>query len=328
MTMRLIPHSAAISEFCAGYNGDCGETAELALLHVINPSTYPLDAAALSAIVKRDVSQGWASANGAEPIGSIARDMTTLGLKFTNYGFSNPPAFDWKGMLSQWGGVKPIVFEYANAQALPGDEHGVAYHFNCCLGWNDALGAGLFADGDNAVERGGGTGLVTYSIADLEAAQLCAMLVGEYQLGGVVTMVPTGWTDDGTLLRAPNGVVCDLGFRAFVLNFPGGWPAWNWPLEAESGVNPVEMSNPSLGGGTHQPFRATLLEWTAARGVFASWVGQEYVAYRAALAQANGQMASLTAQVAALQAQLAGETPSAAQAANDAAIAALKTALG
>lgn len=328
MTMRLIPHSAAISEFVASYNGDCGETAELTLLHVINPTAYPLDAAALSAIVKRDISKGWASASGSEPIGSIANDLTALGVHYTNYGYSQPAAFDWRAMLAQWGGIKPVVFEYAKAGNLPSDEAGVQYHFNCCLGWNSDLSAGLFADGDNAVERGGGTGLVTYSLADLAAADVCGMLVGEYQLGGAVTMVPTGWKDDGVTLTAPNGKPVIHGFRDFVLGFPGGWPAWNWPLENESHLTPLELSNPALGGGAHQPFRATLLEWTAAKGAFVCWVGQEYLALEASLAQATAQVSSLTAQVTALQAQVAGEQPTAAQVANDTAIAALKTALG
>lgn len=166
-------------------------------------------------------------------------------------------------------------------------------------------------------------------------ARLCYGQVWPMQkVGAAMATIPSGWKDDGKLLTAPNGKQCDLGFRDFVLNFPGGWPAWNWPLENESGVNPVEMGNPSLGGGTHQPFRATLLEWTAAKGVFVAWVGDEYVALRTALAKADGQVSSLTAQVAALQAQLAaaGQTPAPAltpaQEADIAAIAALKSALG
>ena len=305
ITMRQIPNAQAVSEFIAGYNGDCGETAEIALLHVINPSVYQLNAGALATVVRRDISHGWSSSNGSEPLSAIADDLGLEHLAFTNYGYSEPAAFDWRGMLAQWGGIKPIIFEYARAGAgLPGDEPGVQYHFNTCLGWDPATGQGLFADGDNSVERQGGSALVIYSEADLATAQVCGMLVGEYQLGGVVSMVPAGWTDDGTKLTAPNGENSTLGFRDFVLNFPGGWQTWNWPLQAAYGADPLEVSNPALGGGTRQVFRATVLEWTPARGVFVAWIGDEYLALQAQLTKARTDAASETAQVSSADAQV------------------------
>jgi hypothetical protein len=88
-------------------------------------------------------------------------------------------------------------------------------------------------------------------------------------------MVPQGWSDDGKTLSAPNGINVVLGFREYILDPSNDWPAWNWPIEAEHGANPVEQSNPSLGGGTVQTFRASRLEWTPDRGVFLGWIGQE-----------------------------------------------------
>lgn len=294
MTMRLIPNAAAVSEFIAGYNGDCGQTAELALLHVLDPARYPLDSATLGTIVRRDITDGWASSNGSEPIGAIANDLRSLGVAFTNYGYGEPFGPDWRGMLAQWGGIKPIIFEYARAGHLPGDESGVAYHFNTCLGWDPAANSGLFADGDNYVERVGGTALVTYSATDLANAGLCGMLVGEYALGKGSTMsgssVPAGWSDDGTTLKAPNGVAVVQGMRAYVLASPGGWNPADVPVAPESYPALVEVGNPSLGGGTVQWFRISgQLSWTQANGVFRTWNGQEEQALRAALeaAQAN-----------------------------------------
>lgn len=181
MAMRELYYSGALSEFVAGYHGDCGECAELAMLHTLNPAKYPLDAAALSTIVHRDIAHGWASASGAEPISSIARDLGVLGEPYMDYGYSQPPTFDWRGQLALHGGVRAMVFELALAGRLPGDEVGVHYHFIACLGWDVDANEGIFADGDNAAVRVshnvGPAGLVRYSLAQLEAAQVCGLLI-------------------------------------------------------------------------------------------------------------------------------------------------------
>jgi N-acetyl-anhydromuramyl-L-alanine amidase AmpD len=120
------------------------------------------------------------------------------------------------------------------------------------------------------------------------------------------TMIPAGWKDDGTTLTAPNGVPVVRGFRDRVLN---GWDANNLPLQAEQPMNPLELSNPGLGGGTQQVFRWTVLEWNADRGVFVSWVGQELLAYRKALHDAQTQIASLSqGETAALLKRVADDT--------------------
>ena len=85
--------------------------------------------------------------------------------------------------------------------------------------------------------------------------------------------VPQGWSDNGTILTAPNNVTVRTGFREYVLSHD--WDPANWPLQVEAGRNPLEESNPALGGGTWQPFRWTVLEWDAKRGVEVMWVGQE-----------------------------------------------------
>ena len=182
MAMRELYYSGALSEFVSGYHGDCGECAELCMLHTLNPAKYPLDAAALSAITQRDITRGWASANGAEPLSSIAHDLGVLDEPFTNYGYSEPPLFDWKAALASHGGVRPLVFEVALAENLPGDEAGVHYHFIACLGWDVDAEVGVFADGDNDVVRAGrigAPGLVRYSVAELEAARVCGLLICE-----------------------------------------------------------------------------------------------------------------------------------------------------
>ncbi len=321
MAMRLIPNAAAISEFVAGYKGACGETAEICVLHVINPARYPLNAAELAAVIKRDINHHWAGADGAEPISAIANDLALEGIKLTSYGFSQPPRFDWRAVLQQWGGVKPLVFEYALAGRLPGDEAGVHFHFNACLGWDPDTKVGVFADGDNLTVRegrSGQAGLVRYTLAELEAAQVCGLIVADYILGSAPAVtpartVPHGWTDDGATLTAPNGAPVVHGFRDYILQRPVAWPEWNWPLGPEAAVGQLELGNPALGGGSQQFFRATALEWrppsTSAdagpTGVFEMWVGQELVATRAALSAATSQASASAATIAALQAQIA-----------------------
>jgi hypothetical protein len=99
------------------------------------------------------------------------------------------------------------------------------------------------------------------------------------------SMVPSGWKDDGTALVAPNTIKVVHGFREYILSHP--WDAENWPLEEEHTVAQQELSNPSLGSGSQQAFRWTVLEWTPARDVYCMWTGQELLATRTALAAAE-----------------------------------------
>jgi len=107
--------------------------------------------------------------------------------------------------------------------------------------------------------------------------------------------LPPGWRDDGLTLIAPNGHKVVRGFRDYVLSH--AWHPENVPLQEEQGRDPLEESNPSLGGGTQQIFNWTMLEWTPARGVFIAWIGQELLHLRA-------DKAALAAQVADLEARL------------------------
>ena len=108
-----------------------------------------------------------------------------------------------------------------------------------------------------------------------------------------VPIVPPGWHDDGTTLTAPNGHRVVRGFREYVL--ANHWHPANMPLQEEQGHNPLEESNPALGGGTQQIFNWTALEWTPARGVFVAWIGREILRLRADKATLQAQLATLEA---------------------------------
>jgi hypothetical protein len=96
---------------------------------------------------------------------------------------------------------------------------------------------------------------------------------GDLLMGGI----PSGWHDDGKRLQpqnCPYSVV--LGFRDYILQHD--WDPANWPLENEQHFLQIELSNPALGAGSRQHFRLTRLEWTATRGVFEAFCGQELFA--------------------------------------------------
>lgn len=124
---------------------------------------------------------------------------------------------------------------------------------------------------------------------------------GQWLEGNKMT-IPSGWKDNNSILTAPNGVSVRAGFRDHVLS--NNWNADNWPLQAEEASNPLEISNPSLGNGTWQPFRWTVLEWNTTRNVFEMWTGQELLTTRKQVVSLQQQLATANAQIATLQQQL------------------------
>lgn len=120
--------------------------------------------------------------------------------------------------------------------------------------------------------------------------------------------IPSGWSDSGTILKAPNGIPVVGGFRDHVLA-DSTWHKDNWPLRAEYQANPVEQSNPKLGSGAAQEFRWKRLAWCQQLGIYEGWLGQELYWYQQ-------QHALLVAQVADLQEKLAALQPDAIAAEN------------
>jgi hypothetical protein len=115
--------------------------------------------------------------------------------------------------------------------------------------------------------------------------------------------IPKGWKDDGKVLTAPNGVQVRTGFRDYILAHE--WDPDNTPEQAEQGLASLEISNPGLGGGTWQPFKKSVLEWTATGGVFPMYAGRELLATRKMLYSVATQLNTALAQAKTLQAQLA-----------------------
>jgi hypothetical protein len=134
---------------------------------------------------------------------------------------------------------------------------------------------------------------VTLAGADVDYNRSLKVDFGQWLPGVGSMIIPSGWHDANSTLTAPNGVPVVHGFRDHVLNFPGGWPAGNWPLAKEAMRTPLEDANPGLGGGSFQLFRWALLEYTKDRGVFDAWVGQELAKARAEIADLKAKLAAL-----------------------------------
>jgi hypothetical protein len=80
------------------------------------------------------------------------------------------------------------------------------------------------------------------------------------RLGGEEPVgIPTGWSDDGTRLTAPNGKSAVLVFRWHILTHP--WAPDNWPLESEHYEPMLDVTDPEHGEGIVQHFRKSILAW-------------------------------------------------------------------
>src|SRR5258708_30293124 len=97
---------------------------------------------------------------------------------------------------------------------------------------------------------------------------------------------------------------------------------------AEFGTSLLEASNPSLGGGSQQLFRWSMLGYTTQRGVFFEWLGQELAFCRQQVQLKATQIQQLDAQITQLKAELAALPPPTVQGADPVKVADRLTAIG
>ena len=154
------------------------------------------------------------------------------------------------------------TFYAALTQALPLSDHPVLYdsvsHFNqffagdlwlaqmydCALAsWH------LLAQGPPPAPAG--WTMLWWQYADNETVPGIGVCDANLWLGGS-TMVPEGWTDDGTTLTAPNGVQVSGLFREAVIAAP--WRRENVPAGPAYAASPLTISDPTLGAGQRQDF--------------------------------------------------------------------------
>lgn len=220
----FLPGFATLSEFVAGLNGDCGPTATLAALHCLDPARGPLTPAALKALDADEIGHGFAEANGAQNIPHMSAYLDRIGVRHTTYGYDNCPLDLVHTTLKALAGVKPVIVEWANAGALPGDEPGVHFHFSTCGGIDtgpngDGAGGGyLWCDGDNRADDPGGRPRppVLYTWQQIAAAQPIAMIVVEIPQQPKENTMGFHNQPDGSG-RDDRGNICGAGFLAELL---------------------------------------------------------------------------------------------------------------
>lgn len=298
---RMLPNALHFSEFQDGYHGTCGETAlATALVCATPPIETSAQAIALMLSITSTLrSEGLADATGATTTSALHSYATSHGFTpapgYVSFQQPLDPATLHPYLLAN-AGVFPIVLELANAQALPGDEAGVHYHFLCVVGISPS--GYVCNDGDNSAAP---TRLVTYSWAELEAAIPCGLL--GIEMKGAAMTLPTGWKMSGAELVDAAGRVVPAPFDAYIKSH-----SWlpDDVLEAEPlMVTQVEMSNPASGHGSVLYFRYSILAAPTGKAVYALYAGSEAGRMREMLAQKEAEIAALQKQVAAIPAPAA-----------------------
>lgn len=284
---RVLPHLKSLSEFIGGSRAACGPDAELSALDELDTNGTILDADHLVAIQKRDQVKGWFSPTGGEPLSSILNDLNTYEhvhiIKYIPYS-DNPDVAAIHLALQEFAGTYPAVLQVVNAQALTGNEQNVHSHFVSPEGIDSNLGYYIL-NGDDIQALPISRGVTTYpgrwigwgSIANAKPAGLIVF-------GRNTVNIPTGWTDDGTTLKAPNGIPVVKGFRDWILAH--AWDSINVPLAPEYTITTgsIEPGNPSIGPGSRQDFLLSSLGWTTSKNVYLIWIGQDLEALKTQLA--------------------------------------------
>lgn len=294
----LLPDTVHFKEFYGGYNGTCGETALTAALICAlqlggGHETHDQAVALMLSVTSAMRAKGWASANGASTLWSLAQEAKAQGATInTEWDYEEPMQKDWHQVLLANAGYKPIVLQVGQAFNLKGqdgtgnDEAGVHYHFICVVG--KCADGYICMDGDNWIIE---QELVVYSYATLMAADICGLLMLDVTgtpAKGNTMAIPTGWKDDGSVLTAPNGSTVVKGFRTYVIDHNPQWPANLVPVDEEAVV----------ATGTEQRF-ALNLEWDSAKNVVSEADG--VVPVPPVPADQTAEINALKAQIAALK---------------------------
>jgi hypothetical protein len=253
---QILPDAVHFKEFYGGYNGTCGETALTAALICALQlgDTHDQAVALMLSVTAQMRAKGWADANGASTLWSLAREaVTNQGAHInTEWDYAEPFPHDWHSLLLANAAVRPVVLQVGRAYNLIGQdgtghaEAGVHYHFVCVVG--KCKDGYVVMDGDNyLIEQE----FSIYSYETLSAADICGLLMLDITPKGTHVAVPSGWKDNGSVLTAPNGKSVVRGFRSYVIDHNPQWDANLQPLEEEWADAPNNV---------HQRFALTL-EW-------------------------------------------------------------------
>lgn len=307
-TSLILPYAGHISEFVTDdqgkhWNGTCTQTA-LEVCIAIVEKRVPTQAHMVQ-ITRDMIAKGTCAADGAATLWAVAKAARDLGHGVAlEWDYQEPLQGDWHKVLLDNAGLRPILLQVANGRALVDaetgsrDESGLHYHAIAICG---KQGDGyVVADGDNPQVA---ARFQIYDYATLASAVPCGLLVLDMPAPVVVPppapVLPAGWSDDGTTLRAPNGHVVVRGFRAYCLANLAVMRLLALPIEDEQAVADVGDDG-VWGGGTRQLFQVGGLIWVQRTGaIFPLWAGMLWARDAARLKDSQAQISQLTQQVAA-----------------------------
>jgi hypothetical protein len=225
-TKVLIQFAAWFSEFFGGFNGTCTQAALAICIGIAKGKPATQDD--MLFLVHDMLQKKLCGPNGAATLHAAAEEARDVlgGGVLIEWDYTNPLGHDWAGTLTRYAGVKPILLQVLNGQALhdantgSADESGLHAHAIAVLGMEGQNF--ICADGDNPEVS---KQYQVYSLEVLTAAQPCGLLM----LDTFWEHVPAGWKDDGKVLTAPNGVAVAAQFRQMILD-EAGWDVTNMPL--------------------------------------------------------------------------------------------------
>ena len=313
MSRQILPDPVShITEFVpkstgGTWTGTCGETALAVAMGA--SQGFEVTPSFIDQITQEMVSRGEAQPNG----GSWTN---TLSAYAKRHGYSviyenDSPGAGWSGWVDyarQYAGIKPIVLNIHNGQALHDietgahDEPGLQNHVITIVGKQD--NGYIVADGDNPQV---GSRFQVYDKSTIDAAQPQGILVLDMQRpvatvppSGGTGMLPVGWSDNATsgqeALTAPNGVQVIHGFRDYALSHPNWLATAGLPLAGEYQVTGVGMDTAAHGAGSEQIFQFSGLGYTIKEGVFVLWTGAMVQALRTQVEAVNKQVSDLQKQ--------------------------------
>jgi hypothetical protein len=312
MSTQILPDPVTvITEFVpkstgGTWTGTCGETALAVAMGA--SKGFEVTPSFIDQITQEMVSRGEAQPNGGSWTNTLAAYAKRHGYSIVYE--NDAPGAGWSGWVDyarQYAGIKPIVLNIHNGQALVDlntgtrDEPGLQNHVITIVGKQD--NGYICADGDNAMSRN--RKFVIYDKATIDAAQPQGMLVLDMQRpvtqpAGGTGVLPKGWLDNTStpgseFITAPNGVTIVRGFRVWCLSHPDWLFSAGVPLYGEYQVQNVDM-DPAHGPGTEQLFVMSALGYTDKENVFVMATG-------AMIQSCRGQINTLQKQVDTLNAQ-------------------------
>ena len=170
---RIVPNAVAITEWYSKIDGTieaCGQASVAMALHSLNPARNPSTASFVTQLATETTgarqTTDWPHAS------TSPRNLQWL---FRQHGVSATiHTGDWQTTLRAYAGVKPLVVGVGNATAFGGHDAHIDGHYVCVFGIQSD---GAFAVGDPNTPEATSGALVSYTLAQFQAAEPFAALV-------------------------------------------------------------------------------------------------------------------------------------------------------